>query len=139
MLQVSAPNEVVLLLSFDIKIAETRGVLNFAIPASAIEAVGGSFARSWHRTRREPTALERAALHSNLLRVKMPVTAAIETNLVAGDLMKLRVGDVLALGHPVEYPVDVRVQGRPKFAGRPRLGRKGAAMAVEQILMAADL
>ena len=134
MLQVSAPNEVVLLLSFDIKIAETRGVLNFAIPASAIEAVGGSFARSWHRTRREPTAVERAALHGNLLRVKMPVTAAIETNLVAGELMKMRVGDVLTLGHPVDQTVDIRVQGRPKFSGRPRLGKKGAAMAIEQVI-----
>jgi flagellar motor switch protein FliM len=136
MLQVSAPNEVVLLLSFDIKIAETRGVLNFAIPAAAIEAVGGSFARSWHRTRREPTAVERSALHSNLLRVKMPVTAAIETNLVAGELIKMRVGDVLTLGHPVEQAVEVRVQGRPKFVARPRLGKKGAAMAVEQVLAA---
>ena len=133
MLQVSAPNEVVVLLSFDMRIAETRGVLNFCIPAAAIEAVGGSFARSWHRTRREPTPVERAALHANLLRVKLPVIAAIETQVMAGELMKLRPGDVLGLGHPIEQPVEIRTQGRPKFLGRPCAGAKGAGMEIEQI------
>jgi flagellar motor switch protein FliM len=136
MLQVSAPNEVVLLLSFDIKIADTRGVLNFCIPASAIESVGGSFARSWHRTKRDPTPAERTALVNNLSRVQMPVTAAIETQLMAGELMKLRAGDILALSHPIEQPVEIRVQGKPKFLGRPRLGRKGAAMSIEQVINA---
>jgi flagellar motor switch protein FliM len=137
MLQVSAPNEVVLLLSFDIKIADTRGVLNFCIPAAAIESVGGSFARSWHRTKREPTPSERTALQNNLSRVSMPVTAAIETQLMAGELMKMRVGDVLALGHPIEQPIEIRVQGKTKFLGRPRVGRKSAAMAIEQVITAA--
>jgi flagellar motor switch protein FliM len=136
MLQVSAPNEVVVLLSFDVRIADTRGVLNFCIPAAAIEAVGGSFARSWHRTRREPTPAERAALHSNLLRVRLPVAAAIETQLAAGELLEMRAGDILTLGHPVDQAVEVRVQGKPKFLGRPRQSGKGAAMAVEQVLTA---
>jgi flagellar motor switch protein FliM len=46
----------------------------------------------------------------------------------------MRVGDVLTLGHPVDQTVDIRVQGRHKFAGRPRMGKKGAAMAVEQVM-----
>ncbi len=133
MLQVAAPNEVVVLLSFDIKIGEGRGVLNFCIPATAIEAVGGSFARSWHRTKRQPTTLEQAALVTNLGRVRMPVTAAIETSLSAGELMALRPGDVLSLGHAVADPVEIRIHGRTKFLGRPRMGEKGAAMAIERV------
>ena len=55
MLQVSAPNEVVLLLSFDIKIAETRGVLNFAFrPRRSRRWAAASRARGIARSR-EPT------------------------------------------------------------------------------------
>ncbi len=59
------------------------------------------------------------------MRVKMPVTAAIETNLVAGELMKMRVGDVLALGHPVDQAVDIRVQGRHEVRGTAAAGQEG--------------
>lgn len=132
MLQVAAPNEVVVLLSFDIKIGEGRGVLNFCIPATAIEAVGGSFARSWHRTRRNPTSVEQSSLATNLGRVRMPVTASLEATVSTGELMALRPGHVIALGHAVSDPVEIRVHGRPKFLGRPRISAKGAAMSIER-------
>jgi flagellar motor switch protein FliM len=132
MLQVAAPNEVVVLLSFDIKIGDGRGVLNFCIPATAIEAVGGSFARSWHRTRRNPTPVETASLGVNLGRVKMPVTASLEATLTTGELMALRPGDVISLGHALTEPVEIRVHGRTKFFGRPRVSGKGAAMSIER-------
>lgn len=134
MLQVAAPNEVVVLLGFDIKIGDTRGVLNFCIPAAAIEQVGGHFARTWHRTRREPTPQERTALYSNIARIKLPITADVDTTLPAGDLMRLKVGDVLSLGHPTTSAVDLRVLGRTKFTGRPCLSDKGAAMVVDRAL-----
>jgi flagellar motor switch protein FliM len=47
MLQVAAPNEAVILLVFDIKIGDSRGMLNLCVPAS----VGGSFAQVWHGTK----------------------------------------------------------------------------------------
>ena len=69
MLQVAAPNEVVLLMSFEIRIGDTRGVLNICFPAASIEAVSGSFTRSWQRTQREMTPAEQAALDENIGRV----------------------------------------------------------------------
>jgi len=134
MLQVAAPNEVVLLMTFEIKIGDARGVLNFCIPAVAIESVGGSFARSWYRTRREPTTQERKSLRTNLARVPMPVAASIDTRLTTEELLALRVGDVLSLGHPVEEPIEISVQERIKFLARPRASERGAAMAIERIV-----
>ena len=119
MLQVAAPNEVVLLLSFEIRIAETRGVLNVCIPASSIEAVSGSFTRSWQKTRREMTGPEQEALHENLGRVTVTLEAAIQSSIEAGDFLRLQVGDVIALDHPSQNPIEVRVNGRAKFEGAP--------------------
>jgi flagellar motor switch protein FliM len=133
MLQVAAPNEVVLLLGFEIRIGETRGVLNLCIPATTIEAVSGSFTRSWQKTRRELGPAERQALTGNLGRLPLAVEAAIDSTLAAGEFMRLRVGDVISLEHPVSQPVDVRVNGRTKFRGSPHVDRQRTAVRVTDL------
>ena len=134
MLQVAAPNEVVLLLGFEIRIGDTRGVLNFCIPAAAIEAVSGSFTRTWQRTKRQPTPAERSALHENLARLTMNVAAMIDTTLSAGEFSRLRCGDVIALEHPVGLALDVRVNGKTKFKAQPQVHGRGAALAIEDVV-----
>jgi flagellar motor switch protein FliM len=119
MLQVAAPNEVVLLLSFEIKVGDTRGVLNLCFPASSIEAVSSSFTRSWQRTRREMTAREHDCLEENLGRVTVRLEAGIQTVIGAGDFLQLQIGDVIGLEHPAAEPIDVSVNGKSKLAALP--------------------
>ena len=128
MLQVTGPNEIVILLVFDIRIAETRGMLNLCIPASAIEAVGDSFAHGWHRTRRLPTSDEETWLHANLGRVQVPVTAKLDTTLSARELLALNPGDVIALGHSLANPVDLFIGQVRRFQGH--LARKGEGVGL---------
>lgn len=121
MLQVAAPNEVVLLLSFDVRIGETRGMLNICIPASTLEASGAQFTQSWNRTQRQPTADDRAVLLAALASVPLPVDAQIETQLTARELLDLRPGDVVSLGCPATDALAVHISGTPKFRGRPAM------------------
>ena len=118
MLQVAGPNEVVILLVFDLKVGDIRGMLNLCIPASAIEATGSAFVQGWHRTHRDPTLEERQWLEDNLARAPLTVTATLETKLKARELVQLNRGDVLSLGVPIQTPVTVRVESTPKFGGR---------------------
>jgi flagellar motor switch protein FliM len=117
MLQVAGPNEVVILLVFDLKVGDIRGMLNLCIPASAIEATGSAFVQGWHRTRREPTPMERLWLYENLGRVPIGVTATIDTWLKARELVQFERGDVINLGVPVQTPVSALVGNRAKFKG----------------------
>lgn len=118
MLQVSAPNEIFILLVFDIKVGEARGMLNFALPASVIEEVGSNFSQGWHRTRKEQSERDRECLTVTLGRIPVPVGAVLDSELAAGDLLQLRPGDILSLGRGIQEPVDVKVAGASKFAGR---------------------
>jgi flagellar motor switch protein FliM len=125
MLQVAAPNEVFILLVFDIKIAETRGMLNLCVPA----AVGAGFAQGWHGTHREPTAQEKRRLFDNLARIPVNMSASINTRLEARDLLALKPGECLSLGRAVKDPVNVFAGSVVKYLGRPV--RSNGYMGVE--------
>lgn len=118
MLQVSAPNEVVVMMGFDIRIGEARGMLNFCVPAAVIEATGASFTQTWHRTHREPTPADRLNLRRNLAKVRLRVAASLDTSFPARDLLQIQPGDVITLGHQVRQPLEIRVQNISKFTGR---------------------
>jgi flagellar motor switch protein FliM len=118
MLQVAAPNETVLIMVFDVKICDARGLLNFCLPASVIETIGDNFVQNWYRSKREPTAAQRKRLHRTLGRIQLPVTATAEMTLPARELLLLKPGDVLSVGKPITQPIHVRVADATKFTGR---------------------
>lgn len=118
MLQVQGPNEIVILLGFDLRVGDARGMLNICLPASAIESIGDRFVQGSQRTRREPSAEEAVWLATNLGRVPMPVSVEVGSTIVAGELMRLKRGDLLTLGHSSNAPVDVLVGGLRRFGGR---------------------
>jgi flagellar motor switch protein FliM len=119
MLQVAAPNEVVVLIGFDIKIGDARGMLNFCLPATAIETVGDSFTHTWYRHHREPTLDDRQQFWRTLGHLPVDVAATVETTLPARDVLDLEPGDVIAIGHRLGDPLQVRVCDTVKFEAYP--------------------
>lgn len=119
MLQVAAPNEVVVLIGFDIKIGDARGMLNFCLPATAIETVGNSFTHTWYRSHREPTLDDRHQFWRTLGHLPVDVAATVETTLSARDVLELAPGDVIALAHRLSDPLQVRVCDTVKFDAYP--------------------
>ena len=132
MLQVAGPNEAVIRLAFDLKVGDIRGMLNLCIPATVIESTGSAFTQGWHRTRRDPSAVERAWLERNLMRMPLKVSTTLDTQLKARDLVRLERGDVLSLEIPTESPVNVLVENRLKFKGRLTVSNGRRATVIER-------
>lgn len=118
MLQVTGPNELVILLAFDITVGEGRGMLSISIPAAAIETMEEKVAEGWNRTRRQPSASESARLQANLARVPLPVKTLLETRMRAREVLALQPGDIVALGHSASAPVEIQVGTVRRFTGR---------------------
>jgi len=132
MLQVTSANEIVILLGFDVRIGESRGMLSICIPAASIESMEDKVAQGWHRQPRVATDIEQKRLRTNLGRVPLPVTALLETRLVARELVELQPGDILTLGRSASAPIDVHVGRVRRFAGRLTSGQTGASVRVEE-------
>lgn len=127
MLQVAAPNEVVVLIGFDMRIGDARGMLNFCLPASMIEVVGEAFTHSWYRAHRAATSADIEDMRIMLGRLPLDVDATVETTLTARDVLELQPGDLISLGHRLSDAIDGRVNELARFKVIPTLvsGRAG--------------
>jgi flagellar motor switch protein FliM len=122
LVQIVPPNEVVVLISFELTIGDARGMMNLCIPFNSIERISAQLlSNSW------VSYGKKSATPENIRRIGSQLTGAVvevvvdlaETNISTSDLIGLRVGDIIATEKDVERPLVVSVEGRPKFHARP--------------------
>jgi flagellar motor switch protein FliM len=122
LVQIVPPNEVVVLISFELSIGEARGMMNLCLPFNAIERISTRLSsNSWvsYGTKKAtPENIKRLSNQLNDAVVEVVVELA-ETNISTSDLIGLRVGDIIATEKDVERPLVVCVEGRPKFHAQP--------------------
>src|SRR5205823_3275398 len=98
LVQIVPPNEVVVLVSFELTLGELRGMINFCIPFNSIERIGNKLSsNSWiSYGRRNSTPETRKQIVTNLRGAKVQLVAQLaRTRINTGDLIGLRVGDII--------------------------------------------
>lgn len=122
LVQIVPPNEVVVLVSFELTLGDTRGMMNLCIPFNSIERFSSKLtANSW-------VGYSRAGINSGTIetissrldgsRVEVVVTLA-ESSIRTADLIGLRVGDIITTDHDCHQSLDVAVEGITKFKAKP--------------------
>lgn len=118
LLQIVAPNEVVITIVFHVQIGETRGMMSLCIPAIVLEPIIHKFNQSSYTRNREVSPAQTRALLDRLANVQFPVSAEIRGSTAAtDDLLRLAPGDILLLDHRADQPVSVSIGGKVKFQG----------------------
>ena len=122
LVQIIPANEVVVLVSFELIVGETRGMVNLCIPFNSLERIGNKLtSNSWVSYSKHAATSE--TINSVANRISdAPVEVVVElahTNITTRDLIDLSVGDIIASEKDVNQPLTVLVEGRPKFHARP--------------------
>jgi flagellar motor switch protein FliM len=120
--QIVPPNEVVVLISFELSIGDARGMMNLCIPFNSIERISARLtSNSWVSYGKKSATTENIQRISNQLSdaVVEVVVDLAETNISTSDLIGLRVGDIIATEKDVARPLVVSVEGQPKFHAQP--------------------
>lgn len=118
LVQIVPPNEVVILVGFEIALGDTRGMMNLCIPFNAIEGIGSKLsANNWvSYGKKMATPESMARLGRNLHRSRVEVVARLaDTRISTRELIGLRVGDIITTEHDSRSPMLISVQGRDKF------------------------
>ncbi len=135
LVQIVPPNEVVVLISFEVLLGEVRGMMNLCIPFNSIERIGTKLlSNSWvayGRRAATPESIQQISTNLRRSLVELVVRLA-ETRISARDLVSLRVGDVITTEHDVKSPISVHVEGIPKFRARPGALKGKKAVRIEE-------
>jgi flagellar motor switch protein FliM len=123
--QIAPASEIVLVVSFDVSIGLNAFVMNICYPTFALEeviarltneALSGRLAG--RRRDREHESMQ--VLQQLLSVLELPVVAELGTaTITIGELLSLKVGDVLKLDTEITGELLVTLDGKPRFAARP--------------------
>jgi flagellar motor switch protein FliM len=124
LIQIVPPNEVIVLISFELTMGESRGILNLCIPYNTIEPLAGKLSSdTWSSyTKRSTDTRQKLSLESGLSQAKVKLSVQLaRTTVSAGDVASLSVGDLIMTGRDVEQGPEIAIEGCPLFAGRAGL------------------
>jgi flagellar motor switch protein FliM len=135
--QIVPPNEVVVVISFEVALGDIRGMVNLCIPYNTIERIGGKLSsNSWVSYGKKVVSEKSVEQLSQTLRgslVEMVVRLA-STTITTGELLGLRVGDIITTEKDVQSPLLVSVEGVPKFRAFPGAFKGHKAIRVEEVI-----
>ena len=134
LVQIVPPNEVVVLISFELTIGEVRGMMNLCIPYNSIERISGKLtANSWvayGRRQATPESIQKISqsLHSSLVEINVQLA---RTRISTGELIGLRVGDVITTDQDKHAPLLVTIEDYAKFHARAGAYKGHKAICIE--------
>lgn len=140
--QISAPSDMVLLVTFEVKIGDSEGTAQLCIPYASLQEqlenlAGGHLFKD--RPNIDPVELSKA-LHERIGAAAVDINVLFNTVTMSGtDILELEVGDVVPLHHNVNLPLTVKVDGVPHLRAKPgRQGKRLACQIVDSIGPAPD-
>ncbi len=136
LVQIVAPNEVVIVLGFEIKMSGRAGTMSLCMPYNVIEPVMDKLlSQGWVAYQRRAQADDRSEdIAQSLSATEVDVVGYLaETSMTLGDLANLQVGDILQTTKPVSSEMVLQVEGKNKFAGRLGRNKEHVALKVTRL------
>lgn len=121
LVQIVPPNEVVVVISFEIKMGNRAGSMSLCIPFNVIEPVVHNLtSQGWLNFKRKEKLVEQTdALKENLSEARMKIRAYLaQTSIKVNDLLTMEVGDVIKTKKEVDDYLIMQIEGKSKFAGK---------------------
>lgn len=122
LVHIVAPTEVVVYITFEIRMGQSAGTMSICIPFNTIESVLSKLTtQSWFGYHaKEATNIEKRRIHRSLTRSKVGLTAYLgQCNMTLQELHGLRPGDVLQVDKRATGEMLVQIGGLNKFAAVP--------------------
>src|ERR1700723_2859615 len=134
-LQILAPTEAVVAVAIEIRIGDSIGMMNIAMPSIIIKMMRQKFDQQWTLRKSASTEQEQSRV-LNLIRSSDVASEVLLSGpqLLLRDLMSLEEGDVLSFEFPTARPLDLALNGQTKYLGEiVNAGRRTAFRVTERL------
>jgi flagellar motor switch protein FliM len=133
------PNEVVVMVSFEVALGQTRGMINLCIPFNTIERVASKLTSSswvgYSGTSSSAETMEHMADRLDGSSVSVVVTLA-RSQIKTGDLFDLQVGDIISTEKDVQQALEVEIADAVKFLASPGSFKGRKAIKIDTVVPA---
>lgn len=119
LVHIVAPTEVVVFITFEIKLSQAAGTMSMCVPFNTIEAVLSRLTtQSWFYKPKTATERQQQRLLRNLVKGSIDLVAYLgQTSIRLSELRALRSGDLLQLDKRTDRELILQIAGKNKFAG----------------------
>ena len=120
LVQIVPPNEVVVVIGFEIKMGNRAGTMSLCVPFNVIEPVMSKLSQqNWFTyTKKAANDSHIKAMHKNLSGAPLLVKVLLgHTTIKLDELVHLSPGDILQLEKPASGEMIVQIEDKNKFAG----------------------
>jgi len=141
LVQIVPPNEVVVVIGFELKMGGRSGTMSLCVPYNVIEPVVEKLSnQTWEQYRRNNRNEQlRHRVAGRLESTKLPINAQLaRTSIKLHDLMNLQAGDLITTEKPASRPITLNVGDRRKFIGQLGQFKGSRAFKVDRPISAKD-
>lgn len=124
LIQIYAPEDIVVIVSFEVKLSDTVGTINVCIPAIGLEELLGVFVSKYSRMAQTVSDEAKKKMSKKVIQKAIyasDLTMDIvldEVKMELEDIMHLNVDDVIKLEKPANGDVRVLIDNTPWFCGK---------------------
>ena len=118
LLHIASPNEVVILVIFEVKLGETRGNMHLCIPFAALEPISRKFEQEINIRPRGNQKEDFDRVFQSLHLTPVPISVELAGSMLTlRDLLTLKVGDIIKLEQKIGDKISILLAGRHKYMG----------------------
>ena len=135
--QIIPPSEMIAIVTLNIKIGDTEGLMNVCLPYITLEDVMDKLnTKYWYSSMQNKNEEEYTeAIESLISKAPIPVKAILGKSVISvNDFVNLQQGDIIRLDHKVGQELDVYVGNIRKFTALPGAFDDGYAVRITSVI-----
>ena len=135
--QVIAPNDMIAIVTLNMKIGDVEGFMNVCLPFFTLESIMDKLnTKYWYATLQEKREEDfQEHIESLIRRVDVPVKAVLgKTRVSVNDFVNLQVGDIIRLNTEIEDDLRIYVGDIKKFTALPGSSKDKYAVRVTSVI-----
>lgn len=135
--QVIAPNEMIAIVTLNVKIGEIEGFMNVCLPFITLESIMDKLnTKYWFSTMQEASDESyQEHIEAMIKRVDIPIKAVLGKSVISVlDFASLQIGDIIRLDTKVDDELEIYAGNLKKFTALPGVGKENYAVRVTSVI-----
>jgi flagellar motor switch protein FliM len=130
------PSDVVIATTFDVELEKVSGTIKIVIPYATLEPIKSKLSVGFQSEQLEVDFIWINRIKEQIMQTNANLLVKLgEADITVDDLTHLNIGDIIQLNTDATTPLDVLVEGVPKFRGIPGILKGNRAIKVTESLI----